>query len=67
MDTAALLWGLLFSSIGLGYFMYGKKQQSIVPLLCGLGLMVCPYFISGTAWLVAVGAALSATPYFVRL
>ena len=28
MDTGLLLWGLLFSSIGLGYFIYGKRQQA---------------------------------------
>lgn len=66
MDTASLLWGLLFSSIGLGYFIYGKRQRSAVPLVCGLGLMVCPYFVPGLL-LVAVGAVLSAIPYFVRL
>lgn len=67
MDTASLLWGLLFSSIGLGYFIYGKKQQRPVPLLCGLGLMVYPYFVSGHILIVAIGGMLSALPYFIRL
>ncbi len=43
MDTGLLLWGLLFSSIGLGFFLYGKKQGAIVPLMCGL--VVIPYFV----------------------
>ncbi len=67
MDATSLLWGLLFSSIGLGYFLYGKKQEAVVPLLCGLGLMIYPYFVSSTPWLVVVGAALSVLPYFVRI
>lgn len=67
MDTASLLWGLLFSSIGLGYFIYGKKQQRPVPLLCGLSLMVYPYFVSGHILIVAIGGMLSAIPYFIRL
>jgi hypothetical protein len=67
MDTATLLWGLLFSSIGMGYFIYGKKQHSAIPLLCGIGLMVFPYFISGNVLLVMIGSVLSAIPYFVRL
>ncbi|WMP18756.1 hypothetical protein [Thiothrix lacustris] len=67
MDTATLLWGLLFGSIGMGYFMYGKKQQRAIPLVCGLGLMVFPYFVSGQLLLVAIGCALSVIPYFVRL
>ncbi len=66
MDTASLLWGLLFGSIGLGYFVYGKNQKALVPALCGLALMVFPYFISSTLLMVIVGAALMAIPWFVR-
>ena len=58
---------MLFGSIGLGFFLYGKKQRAIVPLTCGLALMVFPYFVSGTAPLVLIGAALMAVPYFVRV
>ncbi len=67
MDTASLLWGLLFSSIGFGYFLYGKKQHSVVPLLCGIALMVYPYFVSGNVLIVVIGSALSAIPYFIQL
>ena len=66
MNTSLLLWSLLFSSIGLGFFIYGKKQKAIVPLFCGLGLMIYPYFVSSTLLLVAIGIALMALPYFVR-
>jgi hypothetical protein len=67
MNTSLLLWSLLFSSIGLGYFVYGKRQKAVVPLFCGLGLMIYPYFVSGTILLVAIGIVLMALPYFVRL
>ncbi len=67
MSAASLLWSLIFGAIGFGFFTYGRKQASIVPLLCGLVLMVFPYFVSNTYVLVAIGAALIATPYFVRL
>ena len=65
--TAVLLWGLLFGSIGLGYFIYGKKQRAVVPLVCGLALMIFPYFVPNTMLLVGVGAMLTAIPYFLRL
>jgi hypothetical protein len=61
-----LLWGLLFGSIGLGYFIYGKKQRSIAPLVCGLALMVFPYFVSNMLLLVGIGAILVIIPYFLR-
>jgi hypothetical protein len=64
--TAVLLWGLLFGSIGLGYFLYGKKQSAPVPLVCGLGLMLFPYFVSNTYLLAGIGALLMAIPYFWR-
>ena len=67
MNTSLLLWSLLFSSIGLGFFVYGKKQKAVVPLFCGLGLMIYPYFVSNTILLVAIGVALMALPYFVRV
>lgn len=66
MNASLLLWGVLFGSLGLGYFIYGKKQGAVVPLLCGLGLMVFPYFIASTWLLVGVGVALAARPYFLR-
>lgn len=67
MDSQSLIWGVIFGSIGLGYFVYGKKQKSVVPLVAGLVLMVFPYFVSDTVLLVIIGVLLSAIPYFVRL
>jgi len=62
-----IIWSLLFGSIGMGFFMYGKKQRAIVPLCSGVALMVFPYFITSIVMLVIIGVALIAIPYFVRL
>jgi hypothetical protein len=67
LNTSSLLWGLLFGSIGLGFFMYGRKQRAVVPLVCGLGLMVFPYFVTNTVLLVLIGVALMTIPYFLKL
>lgn len=67
MNTSTLLWGLLFGSIGLGFFVYGRRQKTVVPLACGVALMIYPYFVSNTILLVIVGMALIAIPYFVRM
>jgi hypothetical protein len=67
LDTSWLLWGLLFGSIGLGYLIYGRKQRAVVPLLCGLALMVFPYFVSNNLLLVVIGVALIAIPYFLKM
>jgi predicted membrane protein len=66
MNTAAILWGVLFSSIGIGLFIYGKKQQAMVPRVCGLILMIYPFFISSTLLTVIIGAVFTAIPYFIR-
>lgn len=67
MNQAQLFWGVLFGSVGLGLFIYGRKQKVLMPYVCGLALMVFPYFISNTLLLVAAGVILSIAPYFVRL
>ena len=67
MNEAWLLWGLLFGSFGLGYFVYGKKQKAVVPLVCGIALMVFPYFVTSTILLVSIGGALMALPFFLKI
>jgi hypothetical protein len=66
MNASILVWGLLFSSIGLGFFLYGRKQGAVVPLVCGVALMIYPYFIPHVGALIAIGVALAAIPYFLR-
>jgi len=67
MDTTIMLWALLFGSIGLGYFIYGRRQSNPLVRYTGITLMVYPYFISDTLVLVAVGVALLFVPKFVKL
>lgn len=66
-DTATLLWGMLFGSIGLGFVVFGRRQRSPVPLVTGVALMVFPMFVSNSYLMVLIGAALCAVPYFIRL
>jgi hypothetical protein len=66
MSAATLLWGLLFSSIGVGFFIYGKKQRAPVPLICGIVLAVYPYFVANVFALISIGVTLCAIPYFFR-
>lgn len=67
MDSeASLIWGMLFGAIGLGYFIYGKRQRMGVALACGVGLMLFPYFVPSVTWLILVGIALMLLPWFVR-
>lgn len=66
MNTATLLWGVLFGSIGTGYFIYGKKQKKNVSLICGLALIGYTYAIESPIEIVLIGMVLMAIPFFVR-
>jgi hypothetical protein len=66
MDSTNPLWSLIFGSIGLGYFIYGKKQSNPVIRYTGLALMIYPYFIINTVVLVLVGICLLYVPRFVK-
>lgn len=67
MDTAILVWGLIFSSIGIGYFVYGRRQSNMVTRWCGLALILYPYLVTNTLTMVAVGVAIMLIPRFIEL
>jgi hypothetical protein len=67
MTAATLLWGLLFGSIGTGFLIYGRNQRAAVPLVCGLALIVFPYFVTNVPLMIGIGIVLCAIPYFLRL
>jgi predicted phage tail protein len=46
---ASLIWG----SIGFGYFIYGKKQSSWLPMIGGALMIAASYFV-GSAWLMTL-------------
>ena len=65
-NPAALLGSLLFGAVGLGAFMYGKKMVRYKPMVIGIALMACPYFVPQTWLLYTVGFALCVGLYAVR-
>ena len=66
MNTSTLMWGVIFGSIGLGFFVYGKKQKALLPFICGIVLMVFPYFVSNVFFLVFAGILVVALPFIVK-
>ena len=53
------------SAIGLGYTIYGKKNEEWIFFGAGIALMLYPYFVHGILILI-LGAALTAAPFFIR-
>jgi hypothetical protein len=48
LSGSLLFSQMIWSSVGAGFLIYGKRQTSIPALICGLGLMGISYF-AGTA------------------
>lgn len=65
--SSVLVWGVLFGSVGMGFFIYGRRQRAVVPLVAGLALMIVPYFVPNVYLLLLVGCALIALPYVLRV
>ncbi|MBB1383445.1 hypothetical protein ACRN9Z_04635 [Shewanella frigidimarina] len=66
-SSSMIMWSVLFGAIGMGYFVYGKRQRAIVPLCVGMALIVFPYFVASVTTLLIMGIILVAIPYFIRL
>lgn len=59
-SEAAFFGSLIFGSIGLAAFVYGKSTMQAKKMILGASLMIYPYLISD-AWLLwGIGAALTA-------
>lgn len=67
MDVTWLLQNVWWSTIGLGYFVYGKRQDRYMAMACGAALMVYPYFVESNLWMFIIGATLSFIPWRWRV
>lgn len=65
-DFFTLFAALLFGSVGLAAFVYGKKNARWRPMVVGAALMVYPYFIEQSWLLYGTGIALCAALFFWR-
>jgi hypothetical protein len=66
LDTANVIGGLVFGSIGFVAFIYGKRMNLWKIMLCGLGLMIFPYFVSDDVMIFLIGAVGTAALFFLR-
>ena len=64
MDLANLLLSTVFGSIGVGYFLYGKKQGKALHIITGFALMGGPYLISNALPMICLGLILVLIPVY---
>jgi hypothetical protein len=66
MNANSLLAGIIFSAIGLGAWIYGKKGDLWKPRLIGLLLMLYPLFVWDLGPLIVIGGILTAALFVFR-
>ena len=66
MFTASFLFASsVWGSIGLGYFIYGKKQQSVSPMVGGILMIIASYFIASALLMSLVCLGIGGAVYFL--
>lgn len=66
-DSTNLIVNVFAGIVGVAYFMYGKKQQKVVPLISGVGLCVLPYVIDNNTVLIFVCVGLAIAPFVINI
>lgn len=57
LDASYLIVSLVWSAVGGGFWIYGKKQRSAPPLFGGIALIAISWLITSALWmsLAAIG------------
>ena len=62
MSATILFLGLIFGAIGGLYAIYGKRSSSTPHLVCGVLLMLFPYFVPSVVLTLLIGIVLTLIP-----
>lgn len=65
LNTNYLLASLVWGSVGAGYFIYGKKQQEVVPLSAGLVMVAISYFVGSALLMSLISIGLMVAVYWI--
>ena len=65
LDPGWLFLSLITGAVGLGLFLYGKRNDRWPHLVAGLLYMIYPYFTTSVASLVIVGLLIGAALWFL--
>ena len=63
LDAKFLFASLIWGSIGVGYCIYGKRQQSWVPMAGGVLMVAASYFVGSALLMSLICMALMAAVY----
>lgn len=65
LDTNFLFVSLLWGSIGIGYWVYGKKQRAMMPMIGGAAMIAISYFVGSWLLMSLLGIALMVAVYML--
>ena len=65
LDTKSLFASLVWGSIGVGYFIYGKKQRELMPMLGGVALIAVSYIVSSALLMSLISVAVMVAVYLL--
>lgn len=64
-NTSFLFANLFWGAVGFGYFIYGRKQQSTIPLVGGVLLVAVSCLVGSALLMTLICLALCAGVYFL--
>lgn len=65
MDTTLFSYSLFFSIVGIGFYIFGRKNNFYF-YLAGIALMVFPYFVSSISIMLIIGIFLLILPFILN-
>lgn len=66
MSSGTLFASLIWGTVGLGFVIYGKKQDESVPLFSGLALIAISYFILEAIWMSVTAVGIIACAWWLK-
>ncbi len=65
LDANAILASIMIGTVGLGVFIYGKRQSRLPQMIAGVVLMAYPYFVSNVLLMAGIAMGLLAALWLV--
>lgn len=66
-DSKSMIASVIWGAIGSGFFIFGYKQKSMVPLFGGIAMVAGSYFLANSAFFMSLfSIAVLAGIYFMK-
>jgi len=64
LDASYMIVSIIWSGIGAGYWVYGKKQRSGPPMVGGVGLIAISMLITSAFWMSVAAIGIMVGVYY---